>query len=339
MSTSNGAGNSKKRTASETIEAGGSSNNKKSRLGEQEKEEDTTMTNAVNWGEWMGSWKVHTDQIDQEAERIDRQKAAFGGETISRLKDLNVLIVGCKGVGVETAKNLILSNVGGVLVHDNGICQMADRGSNFYITDPDVDSTTRAEASIEELKTLNPFCRVDVWKESAITDEFLTGGNILNTNRPLAAVVVTQLLPESDLLRINETCRANNIAFIMALNNGVTSSIFSDFGCTHEIADATGEPTQTLAVANMEVLATKPKLLEISGVKEGDKVVIVTVAQAEHGLDDGDMVALDDMRGELEQWNGKQLQVKRVAIASPVSRIPRLRSLPPPRSNIHFLPP
>jgi hypothetical protein len=30
------------------------------------------------------------------------------------------------------------------------------------------------------------------------------------------------------------------------------------------------------------------------------------------------MVTLDDMRGELEPWNGKKLQVKRVAIASPV---------------------
>ena len=106
----------------------------------------------------------------------------------------------------------------------------------------------------------------------------------------------------------------------MALNHGVTSSLFSDFGPHHEISDATGEPTQTLAVSNIEILTDKPKLLEISGVKEGDTVVIVTVAQAEHGLDDGDVVALDDMRGELEAYNGKQLQVKRVAIASPVRR-------------------
>ena len=47
-------------------------------------------------------------------------------------------------------------------------------------------------------------------------------------------------------------------------------------------------------------------------------VVLITVAQAEHGLDDGDMVALDDMRGSLETYNGQQLKVKRVAIASPV---------------------
>ena len=286
----------------------------------------TTTTSQPSWGDWMGSWKIHTDQIDQEAERIDRQKAAFGGDTISRLKDLNVLMIGCQGVGVETAKNLILTNVGGVLVWDPTICRAAHRGTNFYVTDEHVASSndiSLAAASIDELKTLNPFCRVDVHTDTTIGDAFLTSANILSTNRPLAAVVVTRLdvLPNgaADLYRINETCRQHGIAFLMALNHGgVTASLFSDFGPSHEIADATGEPTQTLAISNVETVPSKPKLLEINGVAEGAPVVLVTVAQTEHGLDDNDVVVFDDMRGALEKYNGKQLQVKRVAIASPV---------------------
>lgn len=291
----------------------------------------------VSWGDWMGSWKVNADDLDHEAERIDRQKAAFGGETISRLKDLNVLIVGCAGVGVETAKNLILSNVGGVLVYDPKPCQAAHRGTNFFVTDAHVTAASSsspppslAQASLDELRTLNPFCRVDILQQDGhrqLPDEFLTSNNILNTHRPLAAVVVTKLhlLSPPDLFRVNETCRTKNIAFVLACNHGVTCSLFSDFGPAHEIMDATGEPTQTLAVSNMEVLPTKPKLLEISGVQDdgedapSSRVVIVTVAQADHGLDDGDKVVLDDMRGDLEAWNGKQLEVKRVAIASPTA--------------------
>ena len=296
-----------------------SSNNNTNSTSSKKARTTTMSDNKPTWGDWMGSWKVG-DQIDQEAERIDRQKAAFGGDTISRLKDLNVLIMGCQGVGVETAKNVILSNIGGCLVYDPAVCTIADRGTNFYITDSHIEEgKTRAEASIDELRTLNPFCRVDVCNETDLNDAFLTNTNILNTHRGLAAVVVTSLLPKADLFRINETCRQNNIAFLLAANHGVTCTLFSDFGPTHEIQDATGEPTQTLAVANLEVLGEKPKLLEISGLKEGEQVVIVTVAQAEHGLDDGDFVALEDMRGELEKWNGKQLKVKRVAIQSPVS--------------------
>jgi len=296
----------------------------------QEEEEDDTNNNniimtsttaTVTWGDWMGSWKVNIDQIDQEAERIDRQKAAFGGDTISRLKDLNVLMVGCAGVGVETAKNLILTNVGGVLVWDPTVARTCHCGTNFYVTDEHIQTgKTLAEASIDELRTLNPFCRVDICAANKLDDTVLLDKNVLNTQRPLAAVVVTglQYLSQAELYQMNETCRANNIAFLLATNHGVTCSLFSDFGPHHEVADATGEPTQTLAVSNMEVLKEKPKLLEISGVKEGDTVVIVTVAQAEHGLDDGDLVILDDMRGDLEQYNGRQIKVKRVAIASPV---------------------
>ena len=52
----------------------------------------------------------------------------------------------------------------------------------------------------------------------------------------------------------------------------MTSSIFSDFGPRHEITDATGEPTQTLAISNVEVIEDKPKLLQVEGVKEGEEV-------------------------------------------------------------------
>ena len=40
------------------------------------------------------------------------------------MKDINVLVIGMRGVGVETAKNLILSNVGSVTVHDPATAQV-----------------------------------------------------------------------------------------------------------------------------------------------------------------------------------------------------------------------
>jgi len=286
----------------------------------------TTTGNSTPWGEWMGSWKINPTQIDQEAERIDRQKAAFGGETISRLKDLNILILGVRGVGIETAKNLILTNVGSVTLVDDEVCTIADLGTNFYIKEGHVGVKTRAEACLEELRTLNPYCRVDI--HSGPIQDLLTSANVLNTQRPLGVVVISQLLPKVELCSINETCRSRGIATCLAVTNGVTSSLFSDFGIQHEITDATGEPTQTLAVSQIEVLTDLPDMLQIEGVTNkggGDgkkvngkqRVVVVTVAKDNHGLEDGDVVALDDMRGVLESWNGKTVTVKRVAIASP----------------------
>ena len=84
----------------------------------------------------MGSWKQTLD-IDDEEARIDRQKAALGGDMVHRIKDLNVCVVGCRGVGAEVSKNLILSNVGAVAVCDAGAVAVRDRGTNFYLREED----------------------------------------------------------------------------------------------------------------------------------------------------------------------------------------------------------
>ncbi|KAK1745267.1 ubiquitin-activating enzyme E1 [Skeletonema marinoi] len=250
---------------------------------------------VLNWGDWMGSYKTG-NLVDNESERIDRQKAAFGGDTIARLKDLNVLIVGMQGVGVETAKNLILSNVGGVMLYDGGIvCKEEHRGSNFYVTREHVleEETTLGAASLTELRTLNPFCRVDLLDGNSTLTEEIMNKDVLGTRRGYAAVVVATMLPKKELFQLNELARANGIASSWQLRM---------------ITDATGEPTQTLAISNVEVLDSKPKLLDVAGVKEGEQVVVVTVAKMN-----------TDLRQGMEGLNGMSVTVKRVAIASPTA--------------------
>ena len=293
-------------------------------LTKKRKVSTTTMsaTTPISWGEGLGSWKTN---IDEETERIDRQKAAFGGDTVARIKDLHCCIIGCQGVGVETAKNLILSNVGSVTLYDPTPPNVADRGTNFYLTPQHVkksnNTTTiplsRAQASVTELQSLNPFCKVSVL-ENTDDDQPI---NVTDpaTWQKFSAVVVTTWHPQ--ISEINAACRSNGVACIVAANHGVTSTLFSDFGNTFEITDEFGEPTQLLAVSNLEVLPRKPELLRIADYDNNTDtpVVIVTVAQADHGLDDGHMVVLDDLRGALAPWNGHKVAVRRVAFQSPTA--------------------
>jgi len=265
----------------------------------------------------MGAWKAEAGEVDDEAERVDRQKAALGEEGVARLKDLNVFIIGCRGVGVETAKNLILSNVGGVVVWDPAACRIQDMGTNFYVRDNHVaQGTPRSEACLSELKSLNPHCKVDVYN-GELSDEFLTQTNVMLTGKPFKAVVVTHMLPQEELFRLNETARANDIAFVMAINTGVTASLFSDFGPAHAITDVDGEPVTTMAMSNLEIVKKTP-LLKVSGVNDGEDLVIITVATDNHGLDDGSIVSFDDMgEGGLAALNGQKCRVKRLAFVSP----------------------
>jgi len=47
-----------------------------------------------------------------------RQIGTFGMEAMGKLMQMRVLISGMRGVGVETAKNLILAGPGHVTIHD-----------------------------------------------------------------------------------------------------------------------------------------------------------------------------------------------------------------------------
>ena len=55
------------------------------------------------------------------------------------------------GAGVETAKNLILSNVGAVMVWDPEPTELRDLGANFYLTEAHArDGSPRAEVGRPE---------------------------------------------------------------------------------------------------------------------------------------------------------------------------------------------
>lgn len=277
---------------------------------------DESSAFAIKWGEWMGAWKAEAGQKDEEQDRLDRQNAAFGGETSARIKDLNVLIIGCRGVGIETAKNLILSNVGSVSIWDPEAACVQDLSSNFYLSADSVGKSRAAE-SLGQLKSLNPYCKVeavDVAEPAGLVDHATTD-DVLSTGRGYSVVVVTTLLPQDTLFALNAAARGKGIAFILAVNTGVTTSFFSDFGPQHTITDSDGEPTQMLAVSAAEVIEVGG-IVKVAGCADGDKVVVLTLA-SDHTLADGDLISLDDMRGDLAGYNQKQVPVKRLGIVSP----------------------
>lgn len=81
-------------------------------------------------------------------------------ETMGKLIKMNVLIVGCRGVGVETAKNLILAGPASVTLYDPVLTQWGDLSSNFYTREEHVGKISRADASITKLQELNPYVKV-----------------------------------------------------------------------------------------------------------------------------------------------------------------------------------
>ena len=68
----------------------------------------------------------------------------------------SVLISGLKGLGIEAAKNVILSGVKSVTLHDTETVTMADLGAQFFLRESDV-GTNRAVASFQRAAELNSY--------------------------------------------------------------------------------------------------------------------------------------------------------------------------------------
>jgi len=81
---------------------------------------------------------------------------------MGKLVKMKVLIVGLRGLGVETAKNLILAGPNSVTLYDPQTVAWGDLSSNFYCREEHVGKVSRARASFEKLQELNPYVNVQV---------------------------------------------------------------------------------------------------------------------------------------------------------------------------------
>ena len=171
-----------------------------------------------------------------------RQIGAFGMETMKKLIQLKVLIVGMRGLGVEVAKNIILSGPHCVSVYDPVFVKINDLSSNFYLSEEDVGKKFRDEASIQKLSELNPYVKVNVLRFEKMSNLLDYSSLFCEQILKFNVVVFTELQPVNFLIQINNTCRQNNIKFIYSCNLGLAGYIFTDFGPKHTIFGEKGVP-------------------------------------------------------------------------------------------------
>lgn len=79
-----------------------------------------------------------TSEEKVDTNLYSRQIGTFGMETMGKLIKMKILIVGLRGLGVETAKNTILAGPHEVQLYDPELVKINDLGGNFYLTEADV---------------------------------------------------------------------------------------------------------------------------------------------------------------------------------------------------------
>lgn len=133
---------------------------------------------------------------------------------------MRVFIYGITGLGIEVAKNLILAGPKQVSIYDPSTVTIQDVGHNFYCRNEHVGKISRAEASLSQLKGLNPSVNVSVAESSSI--QFVSEN--------FECVVVIDQYNKDYLVQLNKATHSKGIGFILAGNLGLYGYTFVDFG-------------------------------------------------------------------------------------------------------------
>ena len=111
------------------------------------------------------------DKENLVSDLYSRQVGLYGLETMKKIMKLNILIYGMRGLGIEIAKNIILSGPNRVTIFDPNIAKINDLTANFYLTKDDIENQKRRdEAVLNKLSLLNSDVEVNIMKGKNILE-------------------------------------------------------------------------------------------------------------------------------------------------------------------------
>jgi ubiquitin-activating enzyme E1 len=166
--------------------------------------------------------------------------------------------------------------------------QISDLATNFYLNESQVGKISRAEATVGQLKELNPYTEINVMKTEP-TDELI---------KQFSVVYVTELiLPLKRIKAIDALCRSAvpAIGFIFTLALGLYGCTFVDFGQKFTIKDARGENLSSYNV----VL-----------VSQANPGIVMIHEDKKHNFAEGDYVKFREIEGMNELNNTEPIQIK-----------------------------
>jgi len=219
-----------------------------------------------------------------------RQIGTYGEDTMNRIKDLNILILGLKGIGVEVAKNIILTGPKRVSIYDPDIVKLKDLGTNYYLSENDINKNRIDISCLNSLSELNLYTNVEVLKLSS--NDLYEQLEINNFN----VIVQTEIKSNNEIILLDEYCRKNKIKFIYGASLGLSGFIFSDFGKKHIIYDQNGIESKKYLCKN---------------ITNSEKALITVVDEFDNpfNLDDNDYIIFKNVKGMTELNDNKPRKI------------------------------
>ena len=229
---------------------------------------------------------------DAIKDRWSRYIGAMGIEAVRRQANCTILVYGAGGLGIEIAKNLVLSGCKELVLQDNKITTFYDLSSQFYLKENDIGKN-RAESCIKKLQDLNYYVKVTASTESLPSDE-----KNMNILKKYNVIVLTECDYEIAML-INKYCRENKIFLIVCDIYGAAGRIINDFGDEFVVNDKDGEDPKEIMVKDIKI--------------KDEKTAEVTVLDGlRHDFSDNDLVEVIEVVG-LDGINKRHFTIKSLA--------------------------
>ncbi len=220
-----------------------------------------------------------------------RQIGTYGEEAMKKILNLKILILGLKGLGIEVAKNIILTGPEKVIIYDPNIVQSKDLGLNYYLHESDINKNRIDYSCINSLANLNPNTKVEIFE---ITDQ-KNFYQMLNRIK-LDVIIETEFISKKDIVSLNEYCREKSIKFIYGVNMGLSGFIFSDFSNEHTIYDIDGEEPSKFLIKEI----TNENKSKVTIEEEDDNPL---------NLDEGDFIIFKNVKGMVELNDNKPRKI------------------------------
>ena len=155
---------------------------------------------------------------------------ALGISALKKMEKASIFISGMNGLGIEIAKNIVLSGINFVMIHDTHLTTLSDLASQFYLKQSMVGQN-RARASLPSLQVLN----------EKVTVEASTSPLSVDLIKNFNYIIVAESLPESLLLTISNYCHENQKKLVIAESRGLFAYTFNDFGNNFIVHDPSSQ--------------------------------------------------------------------------------------------------
>lgn len=205
-----------------------------------------------------------------------RQMYVYGAESMGKICNSRVLLTTLTALGVEIAKNVILSGVKQLdIVRQANLVNHLELGANFYATEADIGKNV-ADVCLPKLRELNGYVSVNV------LDHFPSREELAKYN-----VVVSPDMSIKQQVAINNLTHQLNVPFVLATTRGLTGHVFCDFGDSFPVRDVNGENVKESQISQtyLESAVNKED-------PENPHVLWVVETSEPHDLSPGDWINL-----------------------------------------------